>query len=199
MSKLEAAALNFLFLIKLWNVLLCSAAVTCNQLAIITALLSAPGSWINKNPDPPPPPNNHLKVIPLSATSIIISDTTGCFLDPEKPSAASKESLIRPLQANHCYFTPFMTLIPAQLNWTYCFRAGKLVLCVDWLVSFESKILKKTYHHPFAWAVVYRLPSIDDDCIERSLISGFCVEDKWGERRAQRCRSKWEKAWWVNI
>lgn len=43
-NKLEAAAINFLFLIKLWNVPLCSAAVTCNQLAIITALLSAPGS-----------------------------------------------------------------------------------------------------------------------------------------------------------
>lgn len=43
-NKLEAAAINFLFLIKLRNVPLRSAAVTCNQLAIITALLSAPGS-----------------------------------------------------------------------------------------------------------------------------------------------------------
>lgn len=44
MSKLGSAAINFLLLIKLWNVPLCSAAVACNQAAIITGLLSAPGS-----------------------------------------------------------------------------------------------------------------------------------------------------------
>lgn len=134
MNKLEAAAIKFLFLIKLWNVLLCSAALTRNQLAIITGLLSAPGSWINTNPTPPP---NHLKVIPLSATSIIISDTPGWFLDPEKSSAASEESLIRALWAKHCYFTPFMNIITAQLNCSHCFHAGKAhfvgwLICVMW-------------------------------------------------------------------
>lgn len=70
-NKLVAAAINFLFLIKPWNVPLCSAAVTCNQLAIITALLSAPGSWINKNPAPPSITWKLSHWVPLQSSSAI--------------------------------------------------------------------------------------------------------------------------------
>lgn len=164
------------------------------------ALLSAPGSWINKNLIAP---LNHLKVIPLSGTFNIISDTTGWFWDLSGGKTPSEGSLISFPQAKQC---PSLNqavqwiIITARLNWTHCCRAGKPVLSADWFMSCESKILQKTYHHSFVLLSVYRPLSIDDYYIERSLISGFCVQDKW-KTKGRRCaaRSKRESAWWVNI
>lgn len=166
----------------------------------LMALLSAPGSWINKNLIAP---LNHLKVIPLSGTFNIISDTTGWFWDLSGRKTPSEGSLISFPQAKQC---PSLNqavqwiIITARLNWTHCCRAGKPVLSADWFMSCESKILQKTYHHSFVLLSVYRPLSIDDYYIERSLISGFCVQDKW-KTKGRRCaaRSKRESAWWVNI
>lgn len=61
-------------------------------------------------------------------------------------------------------------------------------------MSCESKTLKKTYHHSFVLVSVYGPFSIDDYYIRRSLISGFCVEDKWkNKRRAQHGEIKMRK------
>lgn len=146
--------------------------MACNQLPIINDLLPATGCWINKNLIAP---LTHLKVIPLSGTPDVISDWSGCFLGQEKAWSVF-------LGAKHCYYmnqaVPWI-ITTAQLNWTRCCGACTPVLSADWFMTCESEILKKTYHHSSAVVSVYRPLSVDDYYITRSLISGFCVEDKW--------------------
>lgn len=177
--------------------MLCSAEVTCNQLLIITALLSAPGSWKKLKWNAP---LNHLKVTPLSATSIIISDTM--------PDSWTREAeKLPPERAWSVSFELNSTILHNSLNhnrssaqFDSLFLCRRACLSVDWFVSCESKILKKTYHHSFVWTVVYRPLAIDDYCIERSLISGFCLEDKWGKKTSALQQDEYEKnTWWVNI
>lgn len=122
----------------------------------LMAPLSAPGSWINKNLIAP---LNHLKVIPLSGTCSIISDTTGWFLDPRGRKLPRRKAWSASFWAKHCYSLNHAVqwiIITAQLNWTHCSPACKSVLSADWFMSCESKMLKKPYHHSFALVSVYR-------------------------------------------
>lgn len=112
--------------------------------------------------------------------------------------SSRKESLISILGPERCHSSIHAVqrlIITAQLNWAHCCRVCKPALYADCFMSFESKILKKTYHHSFVLLSVYRLACIDDYYIRRSLISGFCVEDKWktkgnGVKMRKRLMSK---------
>lgn len=119
------------------------------------------------------------------------------ILGPEEQRTPSSESLISFLWAKYCNYLNYSIqwiIITVQLNWTHCFQAGNPVLSADWFMSYESKILKKTYHHSFVWASVYKPLSIFDNYIQRSLISSFCVEDKWkNNSQAQTSKNKMRK------
>lgn len=189
-----------MFLIKLWSITLCSAEVTCNQLPIINGPVIC--TWLlNKQKSHCPPQS--LESYPTEWHFQHHQWYNRLILGPKRQKTPSEESLISFLWAKHCYSLNHAVqwiIITAQLNCTHCCRACKPVLSADWFMSCESKILKKTYHHSFVLVSVYGPFSIDDYYIGRSLISGFCVEDKWktkGKRSA--VRSKWEYAWWVNI
>lgn len=160
----------------------------------LMALLSAPGLWINKNLIFPP---QSLESYPTERHFQRHQRHNWLILGPERQSAPLEESLISSLRPKQSY-SPIHAvqwlIITAQLNWTHCWRACKPALYADWFMSCESETLRKTYHHSFVLVSVYRPLCIDDYCIRTSLISGFCVEDKWkNKRKEEHSEIRWRK------
>lgn len=172
-------------------------AVTCNQLPIISALVSAPGSLLNrkkKNATPPTHPQS-LESYPAEWHFHHHHQWyNGLILGPRGEENSLRWKLDQ--------FPPGLNITVSEAgrgegrgggsmnhnhssaHWNHCFEKGQPVLSADWFVSCESRMLQKqAYHHSIVHGSVCRALSIDDCYIERSLISGFCGGDKWENKR----------------
>lgn len=186
-------------------------AVTCNQLPIISALASAPGSWINrekkKNATPPTHPQS-LESCPAEWHFHHHHHQwyNGLILRPrgEENSLRWKLDQFPPGAQHRCLWGReggwvgrwvvgwsrggfSMNPNHSSAHWIHCFEEGQPVVPADWFVSCESGTLQKqTYHHSIVRGSVCRTLSIDDCYIEGSLISGFWGGDKWENKREAR-------------
>lgn len=170
-------------------------AVTCNQLPIISTLVSAPGSWINRgggNATPPTHPQslesypaewhfhhhhqwyNRLILGPRGEESSL-----RWKLDQSPPPPGAKH---RCLWGGGGWVQ--WIIITAQLiGFIVSRKASPVCLLTDLCHVRTGCSEKQTYHHSIVHGSVCRTLSIDDCSIERSLISGFCGGDKWEKQK----------------